>query len=93
MIRIGYWNVKAHNNTRIINLGTIIFNGSMELKGGSIIENYNGILEFGYYNRNFLLVHKMCKLLYNHEQTFNHSHSDIQYASIFASLSKFVAYF
>lgn len=59
MIRIGNWNAKAHNNTRIINRGTIIFNGSMELWGGSIIENINGILEFGHCNR----IAESCKIM------------------------------
>ncbi len=59
LVRIGFWKAKAHNHTRIINRGTILFNGQTEIWGGCIIENYNGILEFGRYNR----IAESCKIM------------------------------
>lgn len=59
LIRIGFWKAKANNYTRIINRGTIIFNGPTEIWGGCIIENYNGTLEFGRFNR----VAESCKIM------------------------------
>lgn len=49
MILLGNWKAKAHNSTRLMNYGTIIFKGPAEIQGGCILEIYGGTLEFGSY--------------------------------------------
>lgn len=59
MIRIGIWKAKAHNPTRLMNYGTIVFKGRAIIQGGCIIENYGGIINFGRYNK----LAESCKIM------------------------------
>lgn len=77
MIRIGCCPAKAHNHTKLIISGTVIFHGSADIWGGTIIEA-SRTLEFG---ENVMLA-ESCKIMCCHHIVFG-NHIRVGYESTF----------